>query len=164
MASQKPDSFYEQKLTDFGFKLNDLVTFDNKRNPASQAGGVIYRIVTDTSPQRIAVSKKSVGNSPYNRYRRIIPAKNAEGKKVSCSESEGCIRCTPVFEFFATTRGKKPGGAGKTMIVTYKNLKFMKKVDIVDIGTKYLELGNFLKDVAKQAGMQSDEPDTKESR
>lgn len=162
MASQKPDSFYEQKLTDFGFKLNDLVTFDNKRNPASQAGGVIYRIVTDTSPQRIAVPKKIVGNGPYRR--RIIPAKTVEGKKVSWSESNGCIRCTPVFEFFATTRGKKPGGVGKTMIVTYSNLKFMKKIDIVDIGTKYLELGNFLKDVAKQAGMQSDEPDTKETR
>lgn len=155
-----PNSFYDQRLSNFGFKLNDLITFDNKRNTGSQTGGIIYKIISDTPPQRAVIPRRRITTTPtkkYRRYMKIIPAKNAEGKNISQSESVGCIRCVPVFEFFATSRGKKPGGIGKTMIITYSNLKHMKKIDIVEIGTKYVELGNFLKDIAKSNGMTSNE-------
>lgn len=156
------DSFYEQRLSNFGFKLNDLITFDNVGNTGSQTGGVIYKIISDTPPQRIVTPSRRVVIAPtktrkFQRYQKIIPAKNAEGKSISHSESIGCIRCAPVFEFFATSRGKKPGGRGKTMIIVYNHLKYIKKVDIVEIGTKYVELGNFLKDVAKSNGMMPSE-------
>jgi hypothetical protein len=152
----QPDSFYEQKLSDFGFAVNDIVVFDNsKLNPACSSGGVIYKIISDTPPKKIETSQKIVTRqSNVRSYKRtyVIPAKDKDGKKVSVAESKGCIRCIPIFEFFASSRGKKPGGVGKTLTVIYKNLKYMKKISIVEIGTKYVELGNFLISTAKDAG------------
>jgi hypothetical protein len=78
-------------------------------------------------------------------------------KEVSQKDALGHVRIRPLFEFFATRNGKKPRGNGTTIIVYYDDIKSLKKVDIMSLGNKYVELGLLMQDLARKNGMASDE-------
>ena len=152
-----------KKLSETGFKLNDLVLYSSDKN---STGGVIYQIVEDTEPV-VPASKSRPGerlSRVYNaekggyetqRVQTILYGQwDAKGKKISVAAVHGYVRIKPLFEFFATRKGKDPKGKGKTLIIYYRDIKHsLEKVDLVVLGTKYLELGNIMRDIARNSGM-----------
>lgn len=71
------------------------------------------------------------------------------GKPVLVSAIKGYVRIKPIFDLFATQTGKNPKGKNGTCVVEYTMIpSVIKKLDIVTIGTKYVELGNLIRDIA----------------
>jgi len=141
-------------IADYNLAIGDFVTYDRG---IGATGGVIYQITENVDPVECTVgqySRKSKNTSPYYRYRSSMFYMTNAGKKVGLKEKEGYIRLRPAFDFFATKLGKNPGGVNGTKIVHHRDLKKVVKMDIVALGVKYLELGNFIKDIASNKGMQ----------
>lgn len=146
-------------LADSGFKVGDLVFYSSVKD---SSGGVIYQIVEDTEPvkpafmERKVMRKRSVWDAGKNDFVfKMVEdveygAWDEKGKKLMAASRYGFIRLKPVFDFFATKRGKNPKGKGKTLIVHYYHIKSsVKKVDLVELGAKYVELGNIMRDIVK---------------
>ena len=93
-------------------------------------------------------------NQEWGKYKgRIDGLWDENGKKVLKAAEHGFVRINPIFNFFATDKGKNPSGKGKTIIIEYKMISYhLKKVDIVTLGVKYLELGNLIRDLARAGG------------
>lgn len=136
MSFREPQS--PKTLSETGFKIGDIVLFSSDKE---STGGVLFQIVEDTEPVKVA-----------GRYNRV----DENGKKVSLAAMHGFVRIKPLFEFFATPKGKEPKGKGATLIIYYESIeRNLKPVDLVLLGTKYLELGNIMRDIARLGGMVS---------
>ena len=76
---------------------------------------------------------------------KIIFVDEISGKEVGVKDRKGYIRLKPVFNFF---------GARATKAVWHDHLKLLQKVDVVRLGLKYMELGEFIRTLAmKEAGI-----------
>jgi|SRR6478735_610090 len=150
-------------LAECGFKLNELVLFSSDKE---STGGVIFQIVEDNEPVVPATKSRATTrtvrnwNTPTGTPEvTTVPdieygAWDAKGKKISYANTVGFIRVKPVFEFFATPKGKKPKGKGTTLIIYYRDISHhLKRVDLTVLGTKYLELGNLIRDFVRANGM-----------
>lgn len=171
-----PD-LYDQKLADHGFALGDLVLYTSVRD---STGGVLFQIINDTSPvkphttKRTVVKKRSewkpnpgIGaqlwggrGSNDGKYVEVEyeaaehGAWDESGKKIMVAATRGFVRIKPIFDFFATNKGKSPRGKGETLIIEYRDIKHsLVRVDLVLLGSKYVELGNIIRDVARKEGM-----------
>lgn len=137
-------------LADHDLKLGDIVTYDPGIGPT---GGVIYRIVYDAGPvageMKTTPKRRRWGTSNVSRFYLT-----KDGKKIGLKEHTGYVRLKPEFDFFATKLGKKPGGENGTKVVHYDDIKKLNKVDITALGVKYLELGNFMRSIALENGME----------
>lgn len=154
-----------KRLADAGFKVGDLVLYSSDKE---STGGIIFQIVQDVEPttpacvKRKAIVKERVYNAKTNSYdfreveKVLYGAWDANGKKIMASAVDGFIRIRPIFEFFATPKGKSPRGKGDTLIIQYHELKYnrIKHVDLVLLGTKYVELGNIMRDIVRRGGME----------
>jgi len=160
-----PDQHYEQRLADFGLAVGDLVLYASGRD---ETGGIIFRIVEDTHPQKPHSTSKTVQRhrETYDQGSNKWVTKlvdvtehgywDANGRKLMDAAIAGFVRIRPTFDFFATRKGRQPKGKGETLIIKYSALRDLKKVDLVLLGAKYIELGNLLRSVAVKNGM--DEP------
>lgn len=135
------------KLEDLGFKVGDLVTYNSDKE---STGGIVFIIETNfDSPV------------PDDERHRWSSKKHSHpnGKPLKPMEVQGYLRLKPLFDFFPTTLGANPKGAGSTVLVYHTDIKrytqYMKKVDLVTLGTKYMELGNVIRDLAIKHGMVS---------
>jgi len=129
------------KLADRGFSVGDLVTFDSDEE---STGGVIFQIAVNF-------------DSPIPEGSRRYGAQHVHpetGKPLKPMEVEGYLRLKPLFSFFPTSRGKKPKGAGATVLVYHRQLQWMRKIELLELATRYAELGNIIRDVARQGGME----------
>lgn len=137
------------KLEDLGFKVGDLVTYNSDKE---STGGIIFTIAKNyDSPvpdgDRHRWGPKHYGPKHYG----------PDGRPLKPMEVQGYIRLKPLFEFFPTRLGANPKGAAGTVLVYHTDLKrytqFMKKVDLVLLGAKYMELGTLIRDLAIAHGM-----------
>lgn len=157
-----------QHLSDANLKVGDIVLFSSVKE---STGGVLFKIVEDKEPVEGAVtSKKAIVKDDYwepktgkwthgDVEKIIYGAWDANGKKIMNAAVMGFVRIKPLFDFFATSKGKNPTGKNKTLIVSYGNLESLKKVDIIVLGMKYVELGNIIKDIASSKGMTLEQPE-----
>ncbi len=146
-----------KKLKDCGpYALGDYVFCNNEKK---LTGGIIYQIVQDVEPVKVDCTEKKVMQKRYDYVTSNYVNKevtkygnwDAKGKKIILAATRGFIRIKPVFTFFATRTGLKPKGKNGTIIIEYGDIKwFIKPVDIVSLGTKYLELGNIINDIVKR--------------
>lgn len=151
-------------LADLGFALHDIVTMNSFKK---SSGGVLYRIVEDVPPTVPAMTSRKVMRQPtvwdpkVSKYVNSGPKReeieygvwDKDGKKMLEAARYGYVRIKPVFELFATSVGKNPSGKNGTIIVGYSELtRNVKRIDIVDLGTKYVEFGNLIKDIAGLRG------------
>lgn len=137
------------KLADFGYKLGDLVTFSSDKE---STGGVIFEIAVNfDSP---------VPDNERYTFRGETAAKYKIGKRaLRPMEVMGYLRLKPVFSFFPTKLGQKPKGADNTLLLHHyaADIQRMHKVDLINLGTKYAELGNLLRDMARMGAQASQE-------
>jgi hypothetical protein len=118
-------------------------------------GGVLYKIVESTEPVPGAVTSQQikVEHSRYDYNSKSVKTEvvektkfgawDANGNKIMIAAIKGFVRISPLFEFFATRKGK-------TLIIEYDELYRLQKVDIVTLGVKYVELGNIIKNLAQK--------------
>ena len=131
-------------LAELGFVVGDLVTVDINEECS---GGIIYQIIHNCDP---VGSQAKRGTAAERRYE--MP----DGRQVGAKEHHGYVRVKPIYNFFPTNRGKKPKGKDGTLILHHPNLmQVAKSVDLIVLGTKYLELGNMLKELAMKGGSRS---------
>lgn len=175
MVSVLDKDFYEQTLADHGYAVGDLVTYINVKD---STGGIVFRIIDDVRPVKPhTTSRKTIrkrkewqgagnmwsgitaGGSGGGKYieveREFIERGfwDESGKKIMVAATNGFIRIKPIFEFFATTKGKNPRGKGNTIIIEYGYIKnSLMKVDLVVLGSKYVELGLIIQGLAKKNG------------
>jgi len=129
-------------LAELGFVVGDLVTVDINDECS---GGIIYRIVHNCDPVG-STKKRGPQHATY-----VMP----DGRLVGAKEHHGYVRVQLIFNFFPTSRGKKPKGKDGTLILHHPNLtQVAQHVDLITLGTKYLELGNMLRDIAMKGGME----------
>lgn len=155
-------------LADVGFSLYDIVVMNSFKK---SSGGILYKIVEDVPPTVPAMTSKKIMRQPKGwdpktgRYVNTGPKReeteygmwDKDGKKLLEASRYGYVRIKPVFELFATSVGKNPSGKDGTIIVPYWELnRNVKRIDIVDLGTKYVEFGNMIKDLAAQRGVQDE--------
>lgn len=161
-------------LEETGFKVGDLVLYTSIKD---STGGVIFQIVERTDPVEPAIRQRVVkvtrerfkawpGHSPsywdqkpgvngemekYEEEKREYGAWDANGKKLMEAATHGFVRIKPIFDFFATSKGKNPVGKGNTIIIYYEALKnALRPVDLVLLGAKYMELGNIMRDIVRR--------------
>jgi len=145
-------------LKDHGFKRGDIVMYHDL---VKSTGGILYRIVEDNPhvcaeykhmTKLIKSKRYNYNTSSYEEYTRNRTESgwfNVNGKKVMECAVYGYVRISPVFTFFPTSKGKKPKGKNSTIIITYNRLvNELKRVDVVELGTKYVELGNMIREIA----------------
>lgn len=138
------------KLEDMGYKLGDLVTYDDDEH---STGGIIF-VISDNFDSPVPDAERHTWNSRGAGDQYAI-----KGRRLKPMEVYGYLRLRPIFSFFPTSLGKKPLGAGGTVLVHHTelkksyNLERMKHLDLVTLGTKYLELGNVMQDLARAGGM-----------
>lgn len=158
-----------QTLEETGFKIGDLVLYECGKKDAT--GGVIFRIVERTDPivptttSRIVKKtwqrykspsmwgvKRDHSNSEIEVYvedQEIYGSWDANGKKILEAATYGFVRIRPVFDFFVSSRMKNPFGKGQTIIVHYRHMQgWLRHVDLVLLGLKYVELGNIMREIA----------------
>ncbi len=146
-------------LRECGFKLNELVLFANDKE---STGGVIFQIVEDVEPTKIAsrsrptTKRKNEYNPRTGSYESKMVADieygawDEHGKEIGRKDQVGYVRIRPIFEFFATPKGKKPKGKGGTLIIYYDDIHLsLQRVDLAVMGAKYLELGNVMRDIVR---------------
>ncbi len=175
MVSVLDKDLYEQTLADHGYAVGDLVTYINVKD---STGGIVFRIIDDVRPVKPhATSRKTVkkykewqrsgawtgaftGTPATGKYvevdREVTEhgAWDENGKKIMVAATHGFIRIKPIFEFFATPKGKNPRGKGNTIIIEYSWIRTaLVKVDLVILGSKYVELGNIIHNIARKEGM-----------
>lgn len=158
-----PNGHFEKKLSDFGFEAGDLVLYSCGQD---ETGGIIFQIIEVTNPVMPAMTKKAVtrqkrywdSKSNNYEYREVTENEHGywdeKGRKIMLAAVNGFVRIKPIFDFFATPKGKSPKGKGETIIITYDMLDQLRKVDLVVLGAKYVELGNLLRDLAMRNGME----------
>jgi len=151
-------------LSDVGLKLGDIVMFSSDKE---STGGVLYTISEDTEPVEGAVTTrktfrdKKEYNYKTNQYemRKVEDWESGawapDGTKIMVAAVTGFVRIKPLFEFFATRKGKKPKGKDTTIIIYYNGLDKLKKLELIELGTKYVELGNIIKSLAVSKGMEN---------
>jgi len=149
-------------LSDVNLKIGDVVLYSSDKE---STGGVLFKITEDQEPvigattSRNVIVKEKQFEYRTNNYKwcdvkkTIFGAWDVNGNKIMVASIIGFVRIKPLFEFFATRKGKNPTGKNKTIIISYNDLERLKKVDIVLLGTKYMELGNIIKDIASSKGM-----------
>jgi hypothetical protein len=164
-VQQYKDDHFDKRLSDYGFARGDLVLYSCGQD---ETGGVIFQIYEDTAPvkphaySKLVTRKRQVYNAVKRDYEYQDVEENEagyfddKGRKIMNSAVAGFVRIKPLFEFFATPKGKSPKGKGETLIITYDMLKQLRKVDLVVLGAKYVELGNLLRDLAMKGGMEGD--------
>jgi hypothetical protein len=143
-------------LSDVGLKVGDFVAMSNDKETS---GGIIYQIVEDTEPvtpaktrQKI-VSKQKVFDLISKQYElkdveeTVHGFWDVNGKKIMTAAVYGFVRIKPIFNFFALERGLRSTGKRNTTIVYYSELSNLKLVDAVSLGSKYVELGNLIRDM-----------------
>ena len=140
-------------LAEHNLQVNDLVTY-NDRN----ASGVVYRITMSVDPEPYTTKQAMRRNPRWAKHRekiaKTIYVNAVTGKELGIKEKKGYVRLKPVFDFFGSRAAVKPGLLGGTKVVWHTHLKDLKKVDIVRLGAKYLELGEFMRTLmAKEAGV-----------
>ncbi len=143
-------------LADKGFALGDLVTYSSSEQ---STGGVIFQISKNREPQpAFDHTGKSVPPVPLEGYRsryeiRHTKVYRRDGKKMPKMDFEGYVRLTPFFEFFSTS-WNTTGVDGKVgnVLVYHRDLAQAKKVELVTMGIKYVELGNLLRELAIKGG------------
>jgi len=132
------------KLSNFGLALGDVVTFalDDQ-----STGGIIFEIAENfDSPIDPEKRREFVRDGRYLLNRtRLTPM-----------QVDGYMRLRPLFEFFPTELGKNPKGKGGTVLVYHFMIERVKKIDVLSLGSKYVELGNLIRDVAIKHGMVND--------
>jgi len=166
------------QLSDKGFALGDVVLYECAKQ---ETGGIIYQIVEDHAPRKSLWSPKKIPYMRLERqtmdgkpdatflwsHKEGVDFKyvnipdfqtmwgywDEDGKEVQQKDALGHVRIRPLFEFFATENGKKPRGKGTTIIVYYDDIKSLKKVDIMTLGNKYVELGLLMHHLARKNGM-----------
>lgn len=151
-------------LAECGFKLNELVLFLSDKE---STGGVVFQIVEDNEPVKVAIKSRptTVRRSEWDPKTgkhevRMVPSIehgewDEHGKKIEAKDVAGYVRIKPIFEFFATPKGKKPKGKGATLIIYYRDIRqCLQRVDITQLGAKYLELGNLMRDIVRVGGME----------
>lgn len=163
-----------QLLSDFGFSVNDLITYDSTQE---STGGTIYRIVEDQPPAKSHTTQRKVVRERRESQRYMGPGMvstseplkmikeeiteygdwDADGKALTPGKIRGYVRIKPIFQFLPTARGARPKGKSGTLMIYYDMLRQLKKVDIVALGGKYVELGNILKDVMRYGGAELSE-------
>jgi len=128
-------------LSGAGFKVGDLVTYSCDKE---STGGIIYQISLnyDSPLPKEERSRWSRSN--------IHPVTK---KLLKHMEVIGYMRLKPVFSFFPTYKGKKPSGLNSTVLVYHNDIKNVVKVDLLQLASKYAELGNLVRDIAVAAGM-----------
>lgn len=151
-------------LKEAGYTLYDIVALNDVQK---SSGGVLYKIVEDVPPTKPATTEKKVMRQPSvwdaktGRYVKNGPKReetqygswDKDGNKLLEAARFGYVRIKPVFELFATSKGKNPQGKNGTLLITYEELPYnVKRIDIVDLGTKYVEFGNLIKDLASRHG------------
>jgi hypothetical protein len=154
-------------LEDTGLKVGDLVLYTSVKD---STGGVIFQIVENTEPvvphtteRTVRVNRQRYDNASHNyvyvnceEVQRGLWDKN--GKKIMKSAVHGFVRIKPIFDFFATNKGKAPIGKNNTIIIHYEHIRdVLVPVDLVLLGTKYVELGNIIRDIARRNGMDDDQ-------
>jgi len=161
-----------------GLTVGSIVTFTSEKH---NTGGVIYQIVEDQAPikphttvrevtrmerQWVPVGYASIeavskGVHPGTRegeYKEVpttvkdYGAWDEKGKKIMSSALSGFVRIAPVYTFFPTRKGKEPVGKGNTIIIGYDDLRRLQKLEITNLGSKYIELGELLKTLARRGG------------
>lgn len=163
---------HPKTLAEAGFSMHDIVIFDDVQK---STGGIIYKIVEDVSPSNVATTSKKVKrhvtvyDSKAHRYVRTGETRDdteygcfdKDGKKLLDSAQYGYVRVKPVFDLFATSKGKNPIGKQGTIILQYSELKRdVKHISITDLGAKYIEFGNLIREIAITQGMDT-KPDEK---
>lgn len=132
-------------LASAGLKVGDIVTFASQKQ---STGGVIFQVSMNF-------------DSPIPKCDRRRGKKHEHPvtkKQLKPMEVEGYVRLKPLYTFFATSRGRKPIGAGETVLVYHCDLYRVKKVELLDVMTKYAELGNVIRDLAVKHGMVLEAP------
>jgi hypothetical protein len=129
-------------LESYGFALGDLTSYDSDDDAT---GGIIYQITENCDPVKPATGSTSLYGDD---------ARDEKGNKIPPMKLSGYVRLKPLFEFFPSRRGKNPIRKGKTVLVYHYSIEkgLMKKVDILSLGTKYVELGNLIRDLANKHG------------
>lgn len=145
-------------LDDVGLKLGDLVSFLSDKE---STGGIVFQIVENVdrakpaSTSRIITVCREVWSHATQRYENTSVKEtehgewDEQGRRISPGHARGYVRIKPLFEFFATRKGKKPKGKGDTIMIYYDQLYLLRKVDIVTLGVKYVELGNIIRDMTR---------------
>jgi len=115
---------------------------------AASWGGEIYRIVREHAPVPVKPEEEYVKVVAGRRYRRSVRIyRDFNGKRVQLREKEGYVQLQPVFDFFGL-------GTKRPKYVCSYDVKRLSKVDIVTLGSKYVELGNLLKEIMAEKGME----------
>lgn len=163
-----------ETLEEMGFMVGDLVLFDDKEK---ESGGIIFMIVDKIDPIKPIKATRTIVkrqkrfkpflgkfvdtferlpgiNGEYEEYDEqvtITEDVDSQGKKITAMSIQGCVRIKPVFDFFASSKGKNPRGKNGTIVV-YNSLikKKLRHVDLVLLGSKYVELGNLMCELAKR--------------
>ena len=149
-------------LAETGLKVGDLVLYTSVKD---STGGVIFQIVQDTEPvepasrKRMVTVKKRQWDNRLQSYaiHQVEEEQygywDAQGRKIMDAAVEGFVRIRPIFDFFATKKGKHPRGKDSTLIIHYRYIRHsLQPVDLVLLGTKYVELGLVIRDLAKRNG------------
>ena len=123
-------------LATLGFKVGELVSFDDDDE---STGGIVFQISENCDP--VKPFKGSIRSG----------AVDENGKGIEPMKLYGFVRLRPFFSFFPTSRGAKPRGKGGTVLVYHSALQRAKKVDLLALGAKYVELGNLMRDMATRA-------------
>lgn len=129
-------------LAEHNLTLGDLVVYSSDDD---STGGIVFQIVENCDPVKPAgmVKRGSYSHDPVDE----------KGKKIPPMKINGYVRLKPFYSFYPTQLGSKPKGKGETVLLYHAALKRVQKVDIVDLATKYTELGNVIRDVAMYRGM-----------
>lgn len=149
---------------DFGLNVGDIVTFASEND---NTGGCIYQIVFDQTPiaphttRRTTTRTRTKFNWRDNSksqetetYEHVEHGRwDEQGRKIKPCDVAGYVRIKPLFTFYPTPRGKKPKGAGETIMVYYGHgVSQLKKVEVADLGAKYVELGELMKFLLRKGG------------
>lgn len=129
-------------LAEHNLTIGDIVTY---RSNKDSTGGVVFQISENCDPVK---HHNMISHSPYS-YVLV----DEKGKKIPTMCIKGYIRLRSIFSFFPTDLGEKPKGKKNTVLVYHNDLGRVKKVELLTIATKYAELGNLIRDIAKDQGM-----------
>lgn len=130
----------KKKLADYGFAMGDIVTYASDDD---STGGVIFQIAEHCDP---VIPHEMRPRSPCDWLRDPVDEK---GKRIPAMCINGYVRLKPMFAVFPTELGKR-----STLLLYYNQLHRVKKVDLILLGTKYMELGNLIRDLAVSHGME----------
>lgn len=130
-------------LASRGLAVGDIVTYECHDE---SSGGIVFQICENCDPV------KPAGTKPRDRWSSDPIDEN--GKVIPTMRINGYVRLRPVFTFFPSEKGKNTRGKGNTLLLYHSQLGRIKKVGLVDLGAKYMELGNIIRELAVTHGME----------